>query len=178
MKRDFLVSLGLTDDVIDKIMSENGKDIENIKSKYSDYDDLKSQLADAQKQLDGFKAIDIDGLKRSAEEWQAKAIKAEEDAKATLNKVKFDFALDNALTGAKARNLKAVKALLDVDSLKYEGDKIVGLDEQLQSLRDSAGYLFEGDDTPPAPKFTGATNTPPQDDMAAVRAALGLPVAK
>ena len=37
MKREFLTGLGVTEDVIDKIMAENGKDIEAAKAKYADY---------------------------------------------------------------------------------------------------------------------------------------------
>ena len=44
MKRDFLEGLKLEADVIDKIMRENGKDIESVKAKYADYDDVKKQL--------------------------------------------------------------------------------------------------------------------------------------
>ena len=32
MKREFLKELGIEDEVIDKIMDENGKDIEGLKS--------------------------------------------------------------------------------------------------------------------------------------------------
>ena len=42
MKREFLSGLGLEKETVDKIMEENGKDIEQAKSKYSDYDDLKA----------------------------------------------------------------------------------------------------------------------------------------
>jgi len=44
MKRDFLEGLGVEAEVIDKIMKENGKDIEGAKAKFSDYDDIKKQL--------------------------------------------------------------------------------------------------------------------------------------
>ena len=42
MKRDFLEGLGLESEVIDKIMKENGKDIENAKAKFADYDNIKA----------------------------------------------------------------------------------------------------------------------------------------
>lgn len=55
MKREFLSGLGLDKDIVDKIMEENGKDIEQAKSKYSDYDSLKeqaSQYGELQKALE------------------------------------------------------------------------------------------------------------------------------
>ncbi|WP_125588913.1 phage scaffolding protein [Companilactobacillus jidongensis] len=45
MKREFLKDLGLTDDSIDKMMSEYGKDIQGVNSK----------LASAKEQRDSFK---------------------------------------------------------------------------------------------------------------------------
>ncbi|NLY77321.1 MAG: hypothetical protein GX080_04430 [Tissierellia bacterium] len=49
--------------------------------------------------------------------------------------MKFDYALEKALTVAKARNIKAVKALLDLENLKLADDKILGLDEQLKKSK-------------------------------------------
>ena len=47
MKRDFLKELGIAEEAIDKIMAENGRDIEAAKAKYADYDDVKGQLETA-----------------------------------------------------------------------------------------------------------------------------------
>ena len=58
MKRDFLEGLKLEADVIDKIMRENGKDIESVKAKYADYDDVKKQLETANATLEKFKEYD------------------------------------------------------------------------------------------------------------------------
>ena len=44
MKRNFLEDLGLEKEVVDKIMAENGKDIENAKA---NYDELKAELKTA-----------------------------------------------------------------------------------------------------------------------------------
>ena len=53
MKREFLQGLkvgeaSLPKEIIDAIMAENGRDIENIKSHYADYEALKGQLAQAE----------------------------------------------------------------------------------------------------------------------------------
>ena len=54
MKREFLQNLKVGDqplskEVIDAIMSENGRDIEAAKKPFADYDTIKSQLDEAQK---------------------------------------------------------------------------------------------------------------------------------
>lgn len=60
MKRSFLKELGLESDVIDKIMTENGKDIEKYKSDIEDYvseiRDLKAGKVDVSKEIE--KAIE------------------------------------------------------------------------------------------------------------------------
>ena len=83
MKRDFLKGLGLDDSVIDQIMDENGKDIQREKNavnkvnqdleKYkAENEGLKTQLSEANTQIQSFKEMDIDGIKASAEEWKTK----------------------------------------------------------------------------------------------------------
>ncbi len=79
MKREFLKSLELADEVIDKIMAENGKDIEGTKSKYVDYKDVKRQLVAANEQIGKFKGMDVEAVKKAAEDWKVKAEKAASD---------------------------------------------------------------------------------------------------
>ena len=69
--------------------------------------------------------------KKASEEWQAK-----------LAQMQLDFAVDKALTAAKAKNAKAVKALLDMEKVKLDGDKLLGLDDQLKAIKESDAYLF------------------------------------
>lgn len=47
-----------------------------------------------------------------------------------------------------AMNNKAIKALLDMDAIKYENDNLVGLEEQLKALRETDVYLFKSEETP------------------------------
>lgn len=110
----------------------------------------KSQLDQANKQIAAFEDMDIDSVKKSAEEWKQKAQKAQQEAQEKLAQMQFDHALDGALSSAKARDIKAVKALLDMDALKLAGDKIVGLDEQLTQLKSDKDFLFEAEKEAPA----------------------------
>ena len=73
-----------------------------------------------------------------------------------LADLKNGYALDAALTGAKAKNVRAVKGLLDMSKISFDGDNIKGLDDQLKALKESDAYLFditdEGDPNPTTPK--------------------------
>jgi predicted nucleic acid-binding Zn-ribbon protein len=147
MKREFLKGLELADNLIDQIMAEHGKSIEKYKTanetQKTELDGLKKQLEEANKTVESFKDLDIDGIKKAADEWKEKAEKAEADSKAKIEAMQFEYALESALTGAKAKNIKAVKALLDMEKVKLEGGKITGLDSQLEALKTESGYLFD-----------------------------------
>ncbi|MBD1223284.1 phage scaffolding protein [Virgibacillus halodenitrificans] len=157
MNREFLKGLGLEDDAIDKIMKEHGKTVNPIKEKADKVEDLESQINDYQQQI-ADRDQQLTDLSKQAEgnedlQKQIKDLqKANDDAQKEwqdkLNKQQFDFALEKSITGEKARNPKAVKALLDTESIKLDGDKLLGLEEQLTALKESDGYLF-GEEKPP-----------------------------
>src|SRR5699024_5716531 len=87
---------------------------------------------------------------------------AQAEYTAQLQQKEYDFALTEALRDAKAKNPKAVKALLDSEAIKFENGQLVGLNEQLDALKQSDDYLFIAEglkgSTPPqggaAPKPT------------------------
>ncbi len=76
MKTDFLKGLNLSQEVIDKIMAENGKDIaaeqkkaEKITQERDSYklkaESLETQVNDANAEIQKFKDMDIDGIKQA-----------------------------------------------------------------------------------------------------------------
>lgn len=162
MKREDLIKLGVAEEMVDKIMALHGSDIETHKTKLTtlqtELDNLKGQLKEAAAQIESFKGMDIEGVKKSADEWKAKAEAAEKDAQAQIQTLKFEHALDGALAGAKAKNAKAVKALLQADVLKLnEADgSILGLKEQLEKIKTENDYLFESDT--PTPRIVAGGN--------------------
>lgn len=172
MTREFLKNLGIEDkDIVDKIMSENGSDIENVKKNFSG---IKEQLDAANKKIEELGKLDYEGAKKLADDYKAKY---EESVKAN-EKIQFDHALDTALAAAKPRNAKAVKALINSDQLKYSEGKLIGLDEQIKAIKKDNGFLFETDEPAPEPKpkFSGGAGNPGSTvTNAAARAIMGLP---
>jgi len=43
-----------------------------------------------------------------------------------MAQMQLDFALERALTAAKAKNPKAVKALLNLENVKLDGEQLLG----------------------------------------------------
>lgn len=65
-------------------------------------------------------------------------------AQGRMEQQNMEQALDHELLRAGARNLTAVKALLDREGLSYADGKVQGLTPMLQQLRRECGYLFGG----------------------------------
>lgn len=181
MKREFLQNFKVGDqslpkEVVDAILDENSHDIGEVKKQFADYASLKEQLAAANKTIEDFKSMDIDGVKRAADEWKAKAEQAERDAAARIADMEFDGDLKDAITACKGRNAKAIRALLDVDALKASKNRAEDIQKALDGLKKESGYLFETDPTPPpyAPG-TGTHGLIGGDpEVAAIRRAAGL----
>ncbi|HSH26574.1 MAG TPA: phage scaffolding protein [Wenzhouxiangella sp.] len=181
MKRDELKELGLEDDVINKIMALHGKSTEALKTTAEAAEtkaaNLEKQLDDANSAIEGFKKLDVDGIKAAADDYKAKYEQAQKDAAEQVAQLKFEHALDAALETAKARNPQTVRALLKVDDLKLADDgRIIGLDDQIKAIRETNDFLFESD-APPPPQIVagGKGHVQPVDSMvAAARKAAGL----
>ena len=115
MKREELVALGISDDtVIDKIMEINGNDIEHYKSTAETY---KSQLKEARDTLKTFEGVDVNELQGKISKLTADLAAKDSEFQAKIADMEFDALLDGQISAAKAKNVKAVKALLDVDAL-------------------------------------------------------------
>lgn len=166
MKRDFLKELGIEDKTtIDKILDENSKDIGRAKS---EVDDLETKNADLTAQL-ASKTQEYDALKESTKDYETikGTIKQLELDKAQLTtdnaqlQVDLDTKLqemqkthdrENKVRDAKAKNVKAVMALLDPDK---------DTDEQLNALKaaEDTAFLF-GETYPNSPSGTQLNNPP------------------
>lgn len=156
MTRKQLEDLGLTKEQADSVMKINGDDIENakgtaateIKNLQTEVEGLKTQVGDRDKQLETLKASAGDNadLKKQIEDLQTENATAKATHESELNQLKIDFAVEKALTGAKAKNIKAVKALLELGEAKLDKDgNVKGLNEQIEKLRsgDDTKFLFE-----------------------------------
>ena len=187
MKREDLKALGLTDETqIDAIMAAHGRDVEKFKASVdtakAETDGLKAQLTEANTQIESFKGMDVEGVRKSADDWKAKAEQAEKDRDAGILKVKQERALDRDLEKKySVKDLIAVKAHLKSDDLKYveKDDAFIGLEEQIKPIKE--GYSNYFSDTKPAPQIvTGGNNQSVITDamVEAARQGAKLPAAK
>lgn len=179
MKTDFLKNLGITEQsVIDAIMAENGRDIENVKKNTTametEIEGLKTQLDERDTQLKELKKTVGDNEKLTAKiaelEEANKTTKSEYEGK--LDALRKDNEIESKLRDAKAKSIKAVKALLNSDE---------DLDKQIKKLSEdeATSFLFETTSNNQPPKGTNpasggnpAPTNQPKSFADAIRGAL------
>lgn len=156
MKRSELEALGLNKEQVDAVIKINGDDIENAKKTaesetqnvQKEVDSLKSQVKERDKQLETLKATagDNEALTKQIADLQAENATAKEAHETEMTRLKVDFAVEKALAGANAKNVKAVKALLDLEDAKLDKEgNVKGLQEQIDKLTaaNDTKFLFE-----------------------------------
>ena len=140
-----------------KIMVDDGNFIP--KSRFDQVNqakkDLEVQLKDRDTQLADLSKNnkDNENLLNQIKDLQALNKQTITDYKNKINQIQFDYALDGALTNAKSKNNKAIKALLDMNSIKYQEGKLEGLQEQIEALQKDASYLFDLNKLFPSNKY-------------------------
>lgn len=175
MKREFLKELGIEAEAIDKIMAENGKDIENakgsseqqtakVKELEAENKSLKDTISERDKQLEGLTktAGDNEQLKAQIEQLTKDNKAAAERHEAEMTSLRKNHAIESALIEAKAKAVKAVSAYIDADQVSFDSKgNIIGLTEQINALKeaDDTKFLFDSG----LPQLKGATPGQPSD---------------
>lgn len=135
MKREFLQGLkvgeqALPKEIIDAIMAENGKDIQQARG--------------------------------AAQEWEEKYNRATTEHAAALAAARLENALNEAVRKAGGRNVKAITALLDIDTIRESNDLSAALDASLEELKKDHDYLFQTTGLPVYSVLPGTGTTPPK----------------
>lgn len=154
----------LYDQVIEKLGDEKIAIVSDgsyiPKQKFDDKNDevkqLKQQLADRDNDLESLrkKAKDNEELQQEIDDLKQQYDDTKKEYEDKIKQQTFNYELEKALRNAKVRDPKDVVGQLDKDRLKLDGDKILGLDEQINHLKENKEYLFEPDE-PQEPKLKG-----------------------
>lgn len=142
---------------------------EDFNNKNNEVKDLKDQLADRDRQLESLKKVDPKQLQEEIETLKESNANKQAEFEKKIHTIKVESALDKALLSSGAKNIRAVKALLDIDVENVKLDQSGNLENILtliEGIKTSDPYLFESDGDPQK-GFTGAepgtgAQTPPQ----------------
>lgn len=149
MTKEGLKALGLTDEQVTKISEDYGKNYV-AKSQFNEKNEAlknaEKEKGELSKQIEGLKKNNDSNaeLKKQIEAMQAAAKTMETEHATQLAQMKLDAAVERSLTAAKAKNIKAARALLDLkDARLNEKGEVVGLSDKIKELQKSDTYLFD-----------------------------------
>ena len=145
----------------DKAVLENYKTVAEAEKLRTARDTYKSQLDDATQKLEGFKGVNV-------EELQGKISALTDDLasqKAAFDKQladrDFDDMLNAAINGSKAKNVKAVRALLDLEAIKASKNQSADIEAALKKVKEENDYLFTSEEPIDNGQFVGGTTPNP-----------------
>lgn len=129
------------------------------KEKYKELETAKNgvdkQLKDANATIKSYKDMDIDGIKQSAADWEAKY---EKDTAALNEQIETDrkrFAAERFLDGQKIKSPLSRKAILQeflAQDLAFKDGAFVGADEYMKDVREKYPDEFETEENKPEKK--------------------------
>lgn len=156
MKKEEFVKLGIDEETAKKCEAASQEELKSFipKTRFDEVNTAKNTaealVKERDEQLETLKNStgDVDALKQQIATLQADN-KAKDDAHAAeIKQLKIDNALETAITAAKGKNAKAIKALLNLENAELNDDgTIKGLAEQIEALQKSDEYLFEAKET-------------------------------
>lgn len=126
---------------------------DKFKAKETELATANTTIKNLQGEIKKWDGVDVETLRTAAANWETKYNQ-------DTAKIRTDSAVEIALMKAKAKNPKAARALLDESKIKLDGDKVLGLDDQLEALKKSDAYLFDAE-APAATDPTAGGFTPP-----------------
>lgn len=162
----------------DKAWKENYRTISDYDTAVSQRDNYKASLDDVNTRLKEFEGVDVKDLQGQITKLQGD-LKAKDDEYAAKEADRvFMDSVKEAVQAAGGRNEKAVIAMLNIDALKESKNQSDDIKKALEDVKKSDGYLFGANEpinNPVGGTSGGGGADPGADDVAALRAAMGLP---
>ena len=145
MKTEDLKAQGLTDEQIQFVFAENSKDIKKLQDDNetlrTDIANTKQLLTDANKEIDGYKEMDIESIKKSANDWKQKY----EDLEKQKTQEEYERKIDNYISGLNMNDevhAEKLKSQIKEKELKFEDDKLIGGDDIVKIYKEKYPHVF------------------------------------
>lgn len=179
MTREELKALGLSDEQIEKIVDDYGKNYVSkgqFNQKNEESKTLKGELDNYKNEIDKLKKDNKDNhsLVEQIDALKNQATEREKTYKAQAKQMQVNNLVELSLIKNKAKNTTAAKALLkDLDKAEIVDGDIKGLSEQIEALKKSDAYLFDAVKIGHAPG-EGGTTPPNQSVQEQLEKAMGI----
>lgn len=146
MKTDELKAWGLTEEQSEKVMTQFGKDITKLQKENenltADRDKEKERADTAEETLKKFDGVDLEGMKAEVDNWKAKAEAAQAEYDKKIAERDFEDILKSAISEAKGRNEKAIRANLDIEKLMKSRNQREDVKKALEDLKGAEDTAF------------------------------------
>ena len=141
LKTETLKEKGLTQEQIDFVMAEVGKEMNAV---IAERDGYKTQLETAQKSLKAREGVNVSELQGKISQLTADLNAKDGEIEKIKSDYKFDTDIQAAIKAAGARSEKAVKAFLDIDALKASKNQTADIQAAIEAVKKDNDYLFQG----------------------------------
>jgi len=183
MKREDLEKLGLTKEQADAVCDLNDADMQPIKNDLQKaQDDLKvaqEKVSVTEEKLKKFDGVDPEAQRKQIADLKEELEKKDKEHAEQIADRDFNDLVRESILAAKGKNVRAITALLDVDTLKASKNQKEDVAAALKTLSEAEdSKMLFGD-----PEATvvgsgdpiGSFRKTGEDNDAAMRAAMGLP---
>lgn len=130
----------------EKAFADNYKTVSEVEKLRTSRDNYKSQLETAQTALKKFEGVNVDELKGEIKKLNGELETKENEYQIKIADMEFNSVLDTAVSKSGAKNAKAVKALLDLESLKTSKNQADDIKKALEQVKSENGYMFGSDE--------------------------------
>lgn len=133
---------------IEKAVKENYKTVVDYDKQKEKLDAAEDKAKTLEESLEKFKDVDPEALKQSIEDLKKELKQKDTEYAGKIADRDFEDVLKDAISGAKGKNAKAIRALLDLDTLKAsknQKDDVAAAIKALTEAEDCA-FLFAKDD--------------------------------
>lgn len=167
MKREDLEALGLSKEQIDKVLDMHHKEYDPVKkdleTAQKDLDSEKEKtstqattIKDLKKDLEEFKDADVSGMKQKIADLEKDIQNKDETHQKEIADRDFNDILKDSIAAVKGKNVKAITALLDVDTLKASKNQKEDVAAALKTLTEAEdSKMLFGE---PEPNVVGTGN--------------------
>lgn len=149
MKTEDLQALGLNEEQIKSVMSENGKDLAKLQKEKdkltTERDAWKEKAENAEETLKSFEGVDLETMNTELATWKQKATDLEKD----YNKKEYDRDFADALKAeledvefSSESAKKAVMAEIKEAGLTLKSGKILGLSDLIAQIKENDASAF------------------------------------
>ena len=157
----------------DKALLKNYKTVAEVEKITTARDNFKEQLETAKTQLKEFEGVDVKDLQGKIATLTSDLETKDKEYQNKIADMEFTSVIDSAISKSGAKNSKAVKALLDLESLKQSKNQAEDITKALEEVKKDNDYMFSSDEPFKNPVYKTDTGGK-TDPMEAMRSAMGL----